>query len=98
MGGDPGRDLFSSPGDPAFYLHHTMMDKVWWLWQMQDPASRVSIDGKDVIAGTLTFNDSPPSANMTLDAWVSYGYAAGPERQIKELLSTTAGPFCYIYE
>jgi tyrosinase len=22
MGGDPGRDLYTSPGDPLFYLHH----------------------------------------------------------------------------
>lgn len=96
MGGDPGRDLYVSPGDPAFYLHHTMMDRVWWLWQIQDPESRVWGDNR--IAGTATFLNDPVSPNITADDYVQYGYAAGPPRQIKELLSTTAGPFCYIYE
>jgi tyrosinase len=27
LGGDPGRDAFVSPGDPAFYLHHSMIDR-----------------------------------------------------------------------
>ncbi|ORY70332.1 uncharacterized protein BCR38DRAFT_503695 [Pseudomassariella vexata] len=41
--GDPGRDASVSPGDPAFYLHHAMVD------------------------------------------------------QIRELVSTLPGPFCYVY-
>lgn len=96
LGGDPGRDLYVSPGDPAFYLHHSMMDRVWWLWQMQDPDSRVW--GNNSIAGTGTFLNNPPSPNVTVEDYVEYGYAAGPPKQIKDLLSTTAGAFCYIYE
>lgn len=75
-----------------------MMDRVCWLWQMQDPASRLSVDGYNVIAGTLTFNDSPASANLTLEDWVNYGYAAGPERHSKEFRSTNDGPSCCLYE
>jgi tyrosinase len=29
IGGDGG-DVFSSPNDPAFFLHHAMVDRVWW--------------------------------------------------------------------
>lgn len=96
LGGDPARDLFASPADPVFYLHHTMIDRVWWLWQMQDAAARATA-GATAIAGTLTFLNSPPSRNASLDDYNEYGYAAGPPRQIRELLSTTGGPFCYIY-
>jgi tyrosinase len=32
IGGDPGGDLFTSPGDPAFYLHHGQVDRLWTLW------------------------------------------------------------------
>lgn len=96
LGGDPGRDLFVSPGDPAFYLHHAMIDRVWWLWQMQDPESRVW--GANSLGGTITMLNDPPSANTTLEDWNEYGYAAGPARQIKELLSTVDGPFCYLYQ
>lgn len=26
-------DAFASAGDPAFYLHHAQVDRVWTLWQ-----------------------------------------------------------------
>lgn len=73
-----------------------MIDKVWWMWQMQNAEERTS--GSTALAGTLTFLNSPPSRNARLDDYNEYGYAAGPPRQIKELLSTTAEPFCYIYQ
>lgn len=27
--------------DPVFFLHHTQVDRLWWLWQMQDPETRL---------------------------------------------------------
>ncbi len=95
LGGDPGRDVSTSPGDPVFYLHHGMIDRVWWIWQMLSPAERTR--GALALAGTNTFLDTPPSANTTYDDYTLYGYASGPSRQIKELMSTTDGPFCYVY-
>ncbi|KAJ9134128.1 Tyrosinase central domain protein [Pleurostoma richardsiae] len=95
LGGDPGRDVFTSPGDPAFYLHHGMIDRTWWIWQMLDPATRIYSDA--AVSGTNTFLNSPASANTTLDDYVDYGYAAGPPRKIGDLLSTVSGPFCYVY-
>jgi len=92
MGGDPGRDVFTSPGDPAFYLHHSMIDRTWWIWQMMNPADR-----QNAIAGTNTFLNNPPSANTTLADLVDFGFAAGPPRPLGDLMSTTAGPFCYVY-
>ncbi|KAB5562845.1 hypothetical protein GE09DRAFT_1109963 [Coniochaeta sp. 2T2.1] len=43
IGGDPGGDFYASPGDPAFYFHHGMLDRVWWIWQMQDPEKRIDL-------------------------------------------------------
>jgi tyrosinase len=40
IGGDPGGDPFISPGDPAFYLHHSQVDRVYWIWQMLDFPNR----------------------------------------------------------
>ncbi|KAI9744548.1 MAG: hypothetical protein M1818_002077 [Claussenomyces sp. TS43310] len=91
IGGDPGGDLFSSPGDPAFYLHHGQIDRTWWIWQNQDMENR-----KSAIGGTITINNSPPSRNGTLDDMIDMVVNAPPIK-ISELLSTTEGPFCYIY-
>ncbi|KAF2192260.1 Di-copper centre-containing protein [Zopfia rhizophila CBS 207.26] len=94
MGGDPGRDLFVSPGDPLFYLHHGMIDRTWWIWQSLDYNKRTGASG---IAGTGTFLNTPPSPDTTLDTVIDLGYAAGPPVKMADLLSTTEGPFCYIY-
>ncbi|KAL1612708.1 hypothetical protein SLS60_000937 [Paraconiothyrium brasiliense] len=94
IGGDPGRDVNTSPGDPIFYAHHAMIDRVWWIWQLLDQKTRTGTNG---IAGTGTFLDSPPSANTTLDTIIDLGYAAGPPVTMRDLMSTTDGPFCYTY-
>ncbi|KAK0646828.1 hypothetical protein B0T16DRAFT_391194 [Cercophora newfieldiana] len=61
VGGDPGGDFYASPGDPYFYFHHGMLDRVWWIWQMQDPVKRVPLiptgaggHGGMVIGGSIT--------------------------------------------
>ncbi|KAF1940908.1 Di-copper centre-containing protein [Clathrospora elynae] len=94
MGGDPGRDLFTSPGDPLFYLHHGGIDRTWWIWQQLDRKTRMSEKG---ISGTGTFLNGPPSANTTLDTVIDLGFAAGPPVKMADLMSTTDGPMCYIY-
>jgi tyrosinase len=94
MGGDPGRDFFTSPGDPLFYLHHGMIDRTWWIWQSLDKKTRSSGKG---ISGTGTFLNMPPSANTTLDTIIDLGFAGGPPQKMADLMSTTDGPMCYIY-
>ncbi|THX42284.1 Di-copper centre-containing protein [Aureobasidium pullulans] len=95
-GGDPGADIFSSPGDPWFWLHHAQIDRTWWIWQNQDPASRSSVNGNNSLAGTITLNNSPPSRNTRLDDVIDLGVNA-ESILIRDALSTTAGPFCYVY-
>ena len=91
IGGDPGGDLFTSPGDPAFFLHHAQIDRTWWIWQNQDIANR-----QNAISGTITLNNSPPSRNGTLDDVIDLGVNAAPVA-IGDIMSTVAGPLCYIY-
>ncbi|KAF9691299.1 hypothetical protein EKO04_010796 [Ascochyta lentis] len=93
-GGDPGRDLYTSPGDPLFYFHHGTIDRTWWIWQQLDRKTRF---GESGISGTGTFLNSPPSANTTLNTIIDLGYAASPAVTMGDVMSTTDGPFCYIY-
>ena len=58
IGGDPGSDFVASNGDPWFYLHHAQIDRVWWMWQNQQPYSRTN-----ALYGTITLANSPPSRN-----------------------------------
>ncbi|KAJ5173389.1 hypothetical protein N7492_005982, partial [Penicillium capsulatum] len=92
MGGDPGRDVYVSPADPAFWLHHGMIDRIYWIWQSLDLPKR-----RNAISGTGTFLNHPASANTTLDTVLNLGYAREHTQRMKDVLSTTAGPFCYVY-
>ncbi|EFW99211.1 tyrosinase [Grosmannia clavigera kw1407] len=95
IGGDPSSDLFASPGDPVFWLHHCQMDRMWALWQTLDPAVRHS-DLKAGNFGHITWNNKPASRYTTLDDVIDLGYAA-PSTTIRNVMDTTSGPFCYYY-
>ena len=92
MGGDPGRDADANPGDPGFWNHHAMIDRVWWIWQYGDLASR-----EFAISGTGTFLNEPASPNTTLDTRVDVGYVRQGSIAMRDIVSTTAGPFGYVY-
>ncbi|KAI0401352.1 hypothetical protein F4802DRAFT_428736 [Xylaria palmicola] len=92
---DPGGDPFTSPGDPLFYFHHTGLDRMWFLWTMQDPEKRLY---------------ALPFANMNMsmpmkravdphDAVVNMEWL-GPTIKLSEThdqLGGNGGAFCYIY-
>ncbi|KAF4778605.1 hypothetical protein HER10_EVM0007635 [Colletotrichum scovillei] len=84
-------DLFSSTNDPTFFLHHAMVDRVYWLWQALHLGEAFNI------AGTITILNTPPSRDARLDDLVIQEPNA-PNRPISDLLNTLGGnPFCYIY-
>lgn len=88
------QDIYSAPGDPAFWLHHGQIDRVWWIWQNQDPESRTSAFG-----GTITSKNEPPSRNGTLNDTIDVG-VNGDIMEIALAMSSvgmTGGPFCYVY-
>ncbi|MCJ1445378.1 MAG: hypothetical protein MMC23_005883 [Stictis urceolatum] len=89
--GDPAGDLFTSPGDPMFYLHHGQIDRTWWIWQNLDPKRRLS-----AISGTITLDNMPPSRNGTLEDAIDLEVNAA-QVKIGDVMSTVEGPLCYIY-
>ncbi|KAK7995202.1 hypothetical protein PG990_013975 [Apiospora arundinis] len=96
INGDPGGDLWVSPAEPAFWLHHGNMDRMWTLWQAIDPVNRtVLLD--DGPYGHITWNNEPPSRLTTMDDVINIGWA-GPQTTMREMMSTTAGPLCYFYK
>ena len=87
-------DFYNSPSDPYFWFHHTQIDRVWWTWQNQDLEHR-----RWTVAGTLTFQNIPPTRNATLDDEMTMGnYLGFGNITIRDAGSSLAGPFCYVYE
>ncbi|KAH7370471.1 hypothetical protein BKA65DRAFT_418020 [Rhexocercosporidium sp. MPI-PUGE-AT-0058] len=93
--GDPGGDFYVSPAEPVFWLHHGQVDRHWWIWQNQDPANRV----QQYKGGTIMMQPNSPPGKITdiqnLSVTAPKGYAGIAS---KDLVSTLAGPFCYIYQ
>jgi tyrosinase len=94
ISGDPGSDFYVSPGDPAFWLHHSMIDRTWYIWQTQDFANRQQV----ISGGTsmIGFNSRQQSLDDLVDLEVLN--VDGKAYKIKELVSTVDGPMCYVYE
>lgn len=90
--GSPASNLFVSPQDPVWYPMHAMLDYTFWTWQQNNP------DVARQIAGTETAVNLPPSPDVALDSYEpDWDYLAASV-QVRDLMDTTAGPFCYTYE
>ncbi|KAL7917048.1 hypothetical protein ACQKWADRAFT_324968 [Trichoderma austrokoningii] len=95
IGGDPGADIYASPGDPAFYVHHGNVDRMWTLWQANDPEKRHNKLGGEEY-GHVTWANTPPSRVTMLSDLIDLGYA-GNSIKIVDVMDTLSGPLCYFY-
>lgn len=89
--GGTGYEFFGSPQDPAFYLHHSMIDAVWTRWQDEAPTER-----RYVYNGTSTIfngNATPEVTNATVLAYATLGEPVTAE----EVQDPTRGPYCFVY-
>jgi tyrosinase len=84
-------DLFASPADPAFMLHHSMIDRVWAQWQAEDEKTR-----RYALNGTTTILNPPWGKQVNLDTVMEFGVLDRP-RKIREVMSPTSGGLCYTY-
>ncbi|KAJ6004732.1 tyrosinase [Penicillium herquei] len=90
-------DIKSSPGDPIFFMHHMYIDRVWWLWQKQDPLNRLyDISGPSV---NESANAEPAGGwqNTTLHYELS-SYSIMPNTTIGHVMNSQGGYLCYGYE
>ncbi|KAJ7302690.1 Di-copper centre-containing protein [Mycena albidolilacea] len=90
-----------SPNDVLFWLHHAMLDKIWFDWQHKHPANARAFQGGAVEAleNVTIFNMFPNGQAPFLDlnsTMPSDGLF--PEVKISDVISTTDGILCYIYE
>lgn len=85
IGGVMG-DMYCSPGDPSFWLHHSFVDRLWRIWQNMDGSRIQGIDGTDS-------RGNPLSMDMTVNV---YGYR--PDVTIGQIIDTKGTTLCYRYD
>ncbi|KAF5687094.1 Tyrosinase [Fusarium circinatum] len=83
----------TSPNDPLFMVHHTQIDRLWWLWQQKNPKQRNSdFSGIRILASGETdkkkasLKDKMPMLGL------------GPDRLVSELMTTSSNMLSYRYE
>ncbi|KAF8470980.1 Di-copper centre-containing protein [Russula ochroleuca] len=90
-----------SPNDPLFFLHHAMVDKIWYDWQSRDPGNVNSFFGgsvpslESVDAYSKYPNGGPPF--LSLDS-IMTADGLFQEVTIGDVMNTTGGYLCYVYE
>jgi tyrosinase len=85
------QDLFASPQDPAFMLHHAMIDRLWGTWQSKDEKNR-----RHALNGTSTILNPPTGKPVTLEMEMEFGILDRPRSVGKSMNPTTDG-YCYSY-
>ncbi|KAL2846428.1 hypothetical protein BJY01DRAFT_213375 [Aspergillus pseudoustus] len=92
-------DVFASPQDPVFMLHHGMVDRMWALWQRNS----VGVQGVDeasrlfALNGTAVINNPPAEALVTTETVVEFGVLDQP-RRLGELMDVASAEYCYRYD
>lgn len=101
VGGDIGDigNMYSSPGDPLFYLHHANLDRLWDQWQRVDfEARRADMGGPDTMfAFPWDFFGEVPYENITLETELEYKGLMGNVK-ISEVMDIHSDNLCVQYE
>jgi tyrosinase len=79
------QDVYASPGDPVFFLHHAFIDRNFRIWQNANPARASSIDGTDKAGNPLTLQMSVSVNGLR------------PNVVIGDIIDTLGTKLCYKY-
>ncbi|KAH8881179.1 Di-copper centre-containing protein [Thozetella sp. PMI_491] len=79
-------NTWSSANDPIFWLHHAQLDRLWWIWQKEDPQNRFS-----------EYKNSPAQASFaTIYDEMEY-LGLFENRTVSEVMRTDTDILCYRY-
>lgn len=94
------KDFYCSPGDPLFYFHHGALDRIWWIWQMNDPENRINaVPGQAMPGGHNHGRRQTTQPKNALDSVIDLGWTAPGVRleEMNDQLGGLGGDMCYIY-
>jgi len=84
--GGPMRDVYASPGDPVFWLHHGFIDRNFRVWQNMDSSRVTCVDGTDHVGTRLQL-----STGISVNG-------LRPGVTIGDVINTMGGKLCYKYD
>ncbi|KAF8259519.1 Di-copper centre-containing protein [Lactarius quietus] len=90
-----------SPNEPLFWMHHAMVDKVWYDWQHRNLVNAKSYFGGSIpsLQSIESYeqypNGAPPLLNLSSTMPADGMF---PEVTIGDVMDTTSGILCYVYE
>jgi tyrosinase len=96
-------DSSSSPNEPLFFLHHTQVDCLWWLWQQNNPSVRNAeyvgirertpdFGGRPLLPGEVAPEDPP----ATLEDVMPFMKLAD-DLPVSAVMTTESDVLCYTY-
>jgi len=89
-----------SSNDPLFFMHHAMIDKVWYDWQNKNPKNKYAYGGGSVTPLSSFANYTrfptgmPPYLNFDSEV---LGDGLWHNVTIWDMMDTTGDTLCYIY-
>lgn len=78
--------------DPVFFLHHGQVDRLWWLWQQQDPDARLY----EFHGPTADVRHHPESQGASLNDILGLGGLV-QDRQVRDYMDARTENLCYRY-
>ncbi|KAF7893779.1 hypothetical protein EAF00_007293 [Botryotinia globosa] len=95
-------DIDCSAGDPAFFMHHSYVDRMWWQWQQANATSRMfDISGNSLDETYLAEQgDVAPAAGWP-QTTLEYTHTTAdifPDVQIYDVVNIQGGYLCYEHD
>lgn len=92
-------DIYSSPNDPLFWLHHTQLDYMWTLWQNRDLAHLNDIGGPRTMEGFGPSADAVEETTLDTPIWMGF---MADDVTVSAVMDTVnregGGKLCYEYQ
>ncbi|KAK4565674.1 hypothetical protein LTR86_003522 [Recurvomyces mirabilis] len=86
IGGD--FETFTAPYDPLFFLHHTQLDRLWWLWQQRQPEKGLVSYGGHKHRHSTEMSSLEDEINMK---------GLAPKIKVAEVMDVEGELLCYTY-
>jgi tyrosinase len=97
IGGGVMNDIYSSPGDPAFFLHHHFVNRIWRLWQNQNPGARLNAIGGYTTSPCEDHQQTSGCQTTGLN-YVLSSLNFYPSVTVSQVMNTLGGFLCYKYD